>query len=336
MELRHLRYFIAVAEEQNVTRAAVRLHVSQPPLSRQIRDLEEELGVSLFFHGAKSVRLTEEGRLFLREAQAVIQRAEDAVRAVRAMAGGTGGELIVGYAPSPTVELLPSALAAYQTAAPAVRVTLRDLSSEEQLAGLRERKLHLALLVRPSKSGLRGLIFHPLRRYAIHVAVNPLHPLAATRRITLARLASERLVGYTQKDYPEYHQWIAELLKGARAKGSASRSPLFAEEYDSATSLIAAVEAGRGVAVVPESLACFAGPRVTLRPLTPSPEPIEVGVAHLDDTLTPHATRFVEVLLEAQQKNRSDSPGLSRKKPESASGSIRRKTPPSPPIRPQG
>src|SRR5215475_8386666 len=110
MELRHLRYFVAVAEEQNVTRAAARLRVSQPPLSRQIRDLEEELGVTLFARSAKSVRLTEEGRLFLGEARAVLQRADEAVRTVRAMAGGTAGELLLGYAPSPTVEILPPLL----------------------------------------------------------------------------------------------------------------------------------------------------------------------------------------------------------------------------------
>src|SRR5437870_11896492 len=98
MELRHLRYFVAVAEEQNVTRAAARLHVSQPPLSRQIRDLEDELGVALFDHGAKAVRLTEAGRVFLTEARAVVQRAD----------GGADGqsEIHVGYAPSLTVEVL--------------------------------------------------------------------------------------------------------------------------------------------------------------------------------------------------------------------------------------
>src|SRR2546430_14336305 len=83
MELRHLRYFVAVAEEQNVTRAAARLHVSQPPLSRQIRDLEEELGIALFEHGAKAVRLTEAGRVFLNEARSVLQRADEAVRPAR-------------------------------------------------------------------------------------------------------------------------------------------------------------------------------------------------------------------------------------------------------------
>src|SRR5580704_12449127 len=100
MELRHLRYFTAVAEEQNVTRAAARLHVSQPPLSRQIRDLEEELGVQLFQRTAKSIELTEAGKIFLNEARAVLLRADEAVRAVRAVAGAARGQVRVGYAPS--------------------------------------------------------------------------------------------------------------------------------------------------------------------------------------------------------------------------------------------
>ena len=95
MELRHLRYFIAVAEEENVSRAALKLHVSQPALSRQIRDLEEELGFLLLERSAKSVRLTEAGRAFLIEARAVLQRAEDAVNAARAIATGRRGELHV-------------------------------------------------------------------------------------------------------------------------------------------------------------------------------------------------------------------------------------------------
>src|SRR5881296_1286221 len=110
MELRHLRYFVAVAEEQNVTRAARRLHVSQPPSSRQIRDLEDELGVALFDHGAKAVWLTEAGRVFLTEARAALQRVDDAVHMAKAVASGQRGEIHVGYAPSLAVELLPEAL----------------------------------------------------------------------------------------------------------------------------------------------------------------------------------------------------------------------------------
>src|SRR5689334_23143937 len=110
MELRHLRYFVAVAEEQNVTRAAARLHVSQPPVSRQIRDLEDELGVPLFERNAHAVRLTEAGIVFLNEARAILRRVEQGVQMVKAVASGTRGELHVGFAPSLTVEILPNAL----------------------------------------------------------------------------------------------------------------------------------------------------------------------------------------------------------------------------------
>src|SRR4029078_19331 len=114
MELRHLRYFVAVAEEENITRAAARLHVSQPPLSRQIRDLEEELGVALLERGAKHVRLTDAGRIFLNEARAVLERVQQATKAVRAVIDGKRGEIHVGYAPSLTVQLLPPALREFQ------------------------------------------------------------------------------------------------------------------------------------------------------------------------------------------------------------------------------
>src|SRR3989449_5142199 len=157
MDLRHLRYFVAVAEEQNVTRAAARLHVSQPPLSRQIRDLEDELSVALFDHGAKAVRLTEAGKVFLTEVRAVLQRADDAVQMVKAVANGERGEIHVGYAPSLTVELLPRALRLFQDANPGVRVQLHDMSTQEMLRGLRDGKLHVALMIQTSPKALAGL-----------------------------------------------------------------------------------------------------------------------------------------------------------------------------------
>src|SRR3989442_15979689 len=115
MELRHLRYFIGVAEEENVSRAALKLHVSQPALSRQIRDLEDELGFLLLERSAKSVRLTEAGRAFLTEARAVLQRAENAVKAARAIATGGSGGNHRGYAPSLNARNFPQALRAFQS-----------------------------------------------------------------------------------------------------------------------------------------------------------------------------------------------------------------------------
>ncbi len=273
MELRHLRYFVAVAEEQNVTRAAARLHLSQPPLSRQIRDLEHELGLDLFEHSAKAVRLTEAGKVFLEEARAVLRRAEEAVQLARAVANGQSGEIHIGYAPSLTVELLPQVLRHFQEGNPGVRLQLHDLSTQDMLRGLRDEKLHVALLVQVSAKILTDLVFEELRRYAVCVAMHPAHPLARARKVGLEQISRERLIAFTLADYPEHHAWIADLF------ASVNRPPPIAEEHDSATSLIASVEAGRGIALVSESFQCFTGPRVKIRPVQPAPAPLVVGVA---------------------------------------------------------
>jgi DNA-binding transcriptional LysR family regulator len=271
MDLRHLRYFVAVAEEQNITRAAARLHVSQPPLSRQIRDLEEELGVDLFRRTPRSIALTGPGRLFLGEASAVLQRAEEAVRTVRVAAKRERRELRLGYAPSLTVEMLPRALKLFEQTAPDVRVSLHDLSTGECAERLQSNKLDLALIVRPSASRGRGLVFEKLVEYPLYAAVSTLHPLARKRALPIARLAKERLVAYSREDYPEYLILLRDLFRPYGFEPDPS------EECDSATSLIAAVEAGRGIALVPSSMRCLAGPRLKLLALTPTPPPVSLG-----------------------------------------------------------
>jgi len=291
MELRHLRYFVAVAEAENVSRAALKLHVSQPALSRQIRDLEDELGFLLLERSAKSVRLTEAGRTFLSESRAVLQRADDAVDAARAIASG-GGEIHVGYAPSPTVRILPPTLRAFQKEFPGVRVRLHDLSTEEMLAELRNGKLHLAVMVYPTRAMLRGMHFEELARESMCVAVPPKHPFARLESVTVEQVAQQPLVAFTRKDYPEYHEYLNALFAKVKAK------PRIAEEHDSAASLIAAVEAGCGVALAPQSLTCSTGPRLKLVPLTPSPEPLIIGAVWQEKGLTRAAEGFLKAARE--------------------------------------
>ena len=226
MELRHLRYFIGVAEEENVSRAALKLHVSQPALSRQIRDLEEELGFQLLERSAKSVRLTEAGRTFLAEARAVVQRADDAVKAARAIATGASGELNVGYAPSLTARILPQTLRAFQTELPRVRARLHDLSTEEMLTGLRDDKLQIAFVARPTPAMLRGLSFDALTRDPMCLAVTPKHPLARRRTVTLVEAAREPLIVYSRKEYPEAHERLDAMFRAIKPK------PRIAEEHD--------------------------------------------------------------------------------------------------------
>ena len=287
MELRHLRYFVAVAEAENVSRAALKLHVSQPGLSRQIRSLEDEIGFQLFERSAKSLKLTAAGKVFLAEAKSVLQHADDAVKKARAISGGTGGEINVGYAPSLTVQILPAALRAFQGEFPHVRVTLHDLSSEEMLAQLDEKKLQVALTVRPPAKLLRGLSFLEIVRYAMVVAVAPNHPLAKLKAITLRQAASEPLIGLNRRDYPEYHGEMKKLF------AAVGRKPNFAEEHEGGTSIIAAVEAGRGIALVPSSLACMVGTRVKLIPLKPALPPISVGALWLKANDSEMVKKFV-------------------------------------------
>lgn len=296
MELRHLRYFIGVAEEENVSRAALKLHVSQPALSRQIRDLEDELGFLLLERSAKSVRLTEAGRAFLIEARVVLQRVDEAVKAARAIATGGSGELHVGYAPSLTARILPQTLRAFQAELPTVRVRLHDFSTEEMLTGLLEGKLQVAFVVRLTSTLSRGLRFEELARDPMCLAVAPKHPLAGRRTVRLAEVAREPLITYTRKDYPDAHQNLADMFATIKLK------PRIVEEHDSVSSLIAAVEAGNGVTIAPESLACTAGPRLKLIPFSPALAPLVVGVAWPKAGLTAVGERFVKCAREAVSK----------------------------------
>jgi Mn-dependent DtxR family transcriptional regulator len=157
MELRHLRYFIAVAEELNFSRAAERLNVSQPPLSRQIRDLESELKVKLFERNRQEVKLTRVGRTLLARARELMHDAEVLRMHALEMEAETYEELQLGYAPAPTAAIIAGIFARYHELAPGASVTLHDLSLSEILTGLRAKKLRAGLTLRPRPGAMRGL-----------------------------------------------------------------------------------------------------------------------------------------------------------------------------------
>lgn len=291
MELRHLRYFVAVAEHLNFTKAATKLCVAQPALSRQIRDLEDELGVQLFERNSRSVRLTEAGEVFLSEARAVLQRADEARQTARAFVSGQRGEIHLGYAPSPTVELLPRVLRLFQEDCPAVRVILHDLSAKEIIDGLREKRLDAALCVRGRPRDMRGLTYTELRSYPFCLAVPEGHRLVKTSYVNLAKIRPDKLLIYTRKDYPDYSAMLKAMF--------ANRFPMpdIAEEHDSATGLLAAIAAGRGVAIVPSVLSHSAGPGLRFLRIRPASACVSVGAAHLARGAGPLASRFAEIAI---------------------------------------
>jgi DNA-binding transcriptional LysR family regulator len=197
VELRHLRYFVAVAEMENVSRAATqKLYVSQPSLSRQIRDLEDELGVQLLERRAKSVCLTDAGRFFLEKARAILKETDDAVATVRAFAGKTASELHVGDWPLATGQIMPALLRAYQKAMPNVHVKLHDWPVEKNITGVRDGGLHLAIMIPPLKANaLEELRFEELLTVRVCLAVSCDHPFARRKSVPLAEAVRERFVG---------------------------------------------------------------------------------------------------------------------------------------------
>ena len=240
MELRHLRYFVAVAEMENVSRAAMqRLHVSQPSLSRQIRDLEDEMGVQLLERTAKSVRLTDAGRAFLDEARAILKHTDDAVGKVRAIAGKGEAELHIGDWPLATGRIMPALLRAYQKAMPNVKVKVHDWPVEKNIAGVRDGRLQLAIILPPLKANaLEELRFEPLFTGRICLAVSCDHPFASRRSVSLADAAHEPFIGLTREDYPRYQEYLSAIFARVNEK------PRLVEEHDGWSGVFSAVSAG--------------------------------------------------------------------------------------------
>ena len=297
MELRHLRYFVAVADALNFTKAAVRLRVAQPALSRQVQDLEDEIGVDLLTRSSRGVALTAEGKLFLDEARELLRRADEAVEKTRALARGEFGELHVGYAPSPTIELLPLALGTFQKAVPRVTVRLHDLAGNEMTDGVRSGALQLAIMQRPRETNATGLHFEALHSYPICVAVAPGHPFAKMKTVPLARLGAEKLVVFRRREYTDYHALLARVLP------ESSPRPPIAVECDGASSLFTEIAAGHGVAILSMVFAKIAGARLRMRPLTPAPAPQEVGIVRaLKGDVTPAGEKFCTELRLAAKK----------------------------------
>jgi DNA-binding transcriptional LysR family regulator len=297
MELRHLRYFLAVGESLSFTKAALRLRVAQSAVSRQVQDLEEEIGVDLLKRSPRGVTLTAEGKLFLDEARQHLKRTEESVEKVRALARGQYGDLHIGYSPSPTVEILPPAMAAFQKAHPHVNVLLHDASQRELVDGLQNGTLELAVTPGITNLQSEGIEFETLRHYSFCVALAPTHPLTRLKVIPLAKIGAEPIVGFARKDYPDYFPFIERLFLPLGMK------PRIAVECDSASSLITAVETGRGIALALPVFKLVSGKRLAFRPIAGMKDEIPIGIARAKDgDVTPAGESFCEFLRKVSKR----------------------------------
>jgi DNA-binding transcriptional LysR family regulator len=274
MELRQLRYFVAVAETGNISTAAKKIFLTQPALSRQIKALENEIGQCLLERRAHSIHLTPVGEGLLREARKLLQHADQVLERVRA--AGRGVRLRVGYAPSLASGILSIAVETFTQTHPDAKVELFDLSTGEMLAGLENNKLDIILTVARDRETL-GLKWTPLVRTTWKLAVNRKHPFARRQRITPLEMAREPQLVFCQRDYPEYWDIITDWLN---AHG---QRPKITGEYDGAESLMTAVESGLGVAVVTTRTAHLFRSRAQFKILSPGPKPLCIAAGYRTD-----------------------------------------------------
>jgi DNA-binding transcriptional LysR family regulator len=293
VELRHLRYFVAVAEMENVSRAATqKLHVAQPSLSRQIRDLEDELGVQLLERTAKSVRLTDAGRSFLEEARAILRHADEAVLKVRGIAGKQ--ELRVGDWPLGTGRIMPALLRAYQQAMPNAHVKLHDWTVDQNISGVRDGRLELAILISPLKgNALAELRFQKLATAHACLAVSGKHPFARKKSVSLAEAAREPFIGLMPEKYPRYQEYVAAIFAGVDAK------PRIVEEHDGWAGVFSAVGAGTGVTISSDIFNYAFGDQVKCLRLTPEPKRVVIGIVTRKEKLSSAAEKFCQCAKEA-------------------------------------
>jgi DNA-binding transcriptional LysR family regulator len=284
MELRQLRYFVAVAEELHFRRAAARLHMSQPPLSTQVRLLEEELGCPLMVRSRRRVALTPAGESFLRHARALLEGVDEAVQDARRIHAGQAGQLRISFVGSALLSLVPGVVKRYRAARPDVEVQLRERSTEEQLRELRAGSIDVALVPLPVDAP--DLRTEVLRRERAVAAVPAAHPLAALAQVPLKRLGSEPLVMFPREQAPGLHDRLLSSLSGPNGP------PSVAQYAPETQTIIGLVAAEIGVALVQASVQRLALPGVTYRPVRGAPM-IELAALLPPGEPTPTAREFV-------------------------------------------
>ena len=286
MELRHLRYFVAVAEELHFRRAAERLHMSQPPLSQQIRQLEEEVGATLLLRNQRKVELTAAGAAFLVRAREILEAVEDAARQARRVQRGEVGRLAVGFVGSAMYSFVPELLRAFREQAPDIALRLHELGTTEQLRQLDDGRLDVGFLRTPGRRP--GLSFETVLEEPVVVAMPDVHPLAQRSLVRLSDLVGESLVLLTPAGSPGLR---AALASSIAQLGGEER---IIQEVAEMQTVIGLVAAGVGISLVPESVRALVRHGVTYRPLDDTAPVVRLAMAWRATDESPVLTAFLE------------------------------------------
>jgi len=294
MELRHLRYFVAVAEELHFGHAARRLMLAQPPLSRQIQKLEQEIGVKLLERTKRHVELTAAGKVFLERARRVIEQADLAVVAAQRAGRGETGSLAVGFVGSATYGVLPEVLRAFRKKYPEVELVLYEMGSTAQQRAVAEGRLHLGFIRTPrDRTGREAsLDERVVQREPLMVALPKGHALAKLETLPLIQLQNEPFILFPREARPSYGDLV---LAACAAAGFVPRVTQQTQEMQTAVSLVAA---GMGVTLVPQSVHTLRRDNVVYKPIAP-PAPIsELSAVYRKGEDSPVLATFLNILAE--------------------------------------
>ena len=294
MELRHLRYFVAVAEAKSFRRAAERLNIAQPPLSLQIRQLEAELGATLLERDKRHVALTDAGGAFLDEARQILAHAGKAPDIARRASRGEIGQLRIGFMSSADLNVLPSIYPVFRKRFPHVRVTFHSLTGTQQIAALKEGRIDVGFLRQPVRD--EGLIIKSILRESLVVVMPERHPLATHRRVALGALANEPYIFFPREIAPGFYDEIVGFCRRA------GFSPNVVFETDHLQTNLGFVAMGLGVSLLPASVECLKREGVIYRPMRPPVPHVELAMAYRRGENCSALRVFVEVVDEVARQ----------------------------------
>lgn len=288
MDFRQLKYFMAVAEESNLSRAAARLHISQPPLTRQIQLLEESIGATLFLRTAKGMELTDAGQMFLDGVRSIFALIEQTTERTQRAEAGQLGRIDVGVFGSSVLSLIPGLLLSYRTIYPDVKIVLHTMGKKEQIEALRNRTLTV---------GLNRLVWdmpditaEVLMNERLFIAVNQTHALARQKEIAFTELAHNPVVLFPSASRPNF---IDHAIALCRAEGFQMQAT---QEVADAVTGVALVGGGFGICLVPESATALQIPNVVYRPIKKVPAPtVDLSCLYRKEDQSPILHNFLNV-----------------------------------------
>ena len=287
--MRHLKYFLAVAEELHFGKAAERLFMAQPPLSRQIKNLEEELGVTLFNRTKKQVQLTGYGKYLKDEASKVFQHIESVKNHIRLLEEGIEGQIKIGYVGSAMHSVLPLVLSEIKRTLPCIHTTLYELRNLDQIVGLKYGSIDIGFIRTPIT--VEDLSIQPIFSETLSVILPAGHPLSKAGKIQLADLAEQPFISFCRDCAPGLFDRIIGLCNRE------GFSPRIVHESSQINSVVRLVESGLGYSIVPTSVKQGYNVRVHFHELEAYPERAELALAYHPEHVTPTSERVIEMVL---------------------------------------